>query len=269
VAPEASDNPWPSPSPKQAQTSSSSKYFIPSPSPSPSPPFTLPPPTNPQPQRDPTNLSTKTAIEALGVTATIYTADLSSNSSVSALVPKILADGHRIHILLNCGGIQARHPAHQFPDDDWARVLQVNLTSVFTLCRDVGAHMLSQPASLPGNRRGSIINIASLLTFQGGITVPAYAASKGGVGQLTKALSNEWAGKGVNVNAVAPGYVATEMNSALLGDEHRAKSILERIPAGRWGEPGDFKGVAVWLASAASAYVSGEIVTVDGGWMGR
>lgn len=119
------------------------------------------------------------------------------------------------------------------------------------------------------NRRGSIINIASLLSFQGGLTVPAYAASKGGVAQLTKALSNEWAGKGISVNAIAPGYIATEMNTALIQDEKRAESILSRIPAGRWGSPEDFKGAVVWLASRASAYVSGEIVTVDGGWMGR
>lgn len=130
--------------------------------------------------------------------------------------------------------------------------------------------MLAQPPhSASSLRRGTIINIASLLSFQGGITVPAYAASKGGVAQLTKALSNEWAGKGVTVNAIAPGYIATEMNTALMGDEARAKSILERIPAGRWGKPEDFKGVVVWLASAAGGYVSGEVVTVDGGWMGR
>lgn len=220
-------------------------------------------------QRDESNQQTKQAIESLGRKATIYTADLSSNSSVAELTPKILADGHRIHILLNCGGIQKRHPAHQFPDDDWNAVLQVNLTSVFTLCRDVGAHMLSSPADLPLNRRGSIINVASLLTFQGGITVPAYSASKGGVGQLTKALSNEWASKGISVNAIAPGYIATDMNEALIKDEKRAESILSRIPAGRWGSPEDFKGVVVFLASAASAYVSGELVTVDGGWMGR
>jgi 2-deoxy-D-gluconate 3-dehydrogenase len=221
------------------------------------------------PQRDTSNQTTKEAIESLGRKATIYTADLSSNDSVSALVPSILADGHRIHILLNCGGIQKRHPAHQFPDNDWQSVLQVNLTSVFTLCRDVGAHMLSQPADLPLSRRGAIINIASLLTFQGGITVPAYAASKGGVGQLTKALSNEWAKQGISVNAIAPGYIATDMNEALIKDEARAKSILERIPAGRWGAPEDFKGAVVFLASGASAYVSGEVLTVDGGWMGR
>ncbi|KAJ4991034.1 2-deoxy-D-gluconate 3-dehydrogenase [Stagonosporopsis vannaccii] len=220
-------------------------------------------------QRDDSNQQTKEAIEKLGRKATIYTADLSSNESVTQLTPKILADGHRIHVLLNCGGIQKRHPAHQFPDSDWNAVLQVNLTSVFTLCRDVGAHMLEQPADLPLKRRGSIINVASLLTFQGGITVPAYAASKGGVGQLTKALSNEWASKGVSVNAIAPGYIATDMNEALIKDEKRAESILSRIPAGRWGSPEDFKGAVVFLGSAASAYVSGEVLTVDGGWMGR
>ncbi|KAF1350396.1 NAD(P)-binding protein [Lizonia empirigonia] len=220
-------------------------------------------------QRDESNQQTKEAIEKLGRKAKIYTADLSSNESVTALTPKILADGHRIHILLNCGGVQKRHPAHQFPDADWNAVLQVNLTSVFTLCRDVGAHMLSQAADLPLQRRGSIINVASLLTFQGGITVPAYAASKGGVGQLTKALSNEWVSKGISVNAIAPGYIATDMNEALIKDEKRAESILSRIPAGRWGSPEDFKGAVVFLGSAASAYVSGEVLTVDGGWMGR
>jgi len=126
------------------------------------------------------------------------------------------------------------------------------------------------PSSAPnGQRRGSIINVASLLSFQGGINVPAYAASKGGVAQLTKALSNQWAGRGISVNAIAPGYIATEMNTALIEDQERAAQILGRIPAGRWGRPEDFKGVVVFLASAASAYVNGEIVTVDGGWMGR
>ncbi|RDI82124.1 hypothetical protein Vi05172_g7886 [Venturia inaequalis] len=219
-------------------------------------------------QRDTSNTETKTKIESLGRKCTIYTTDLSSQSSVSELVPKILADNHTIHILLNCAGIQARHPAHQFPDSDWNLVLQINLNAVFTLCRDVGAHMLSRPVD-QYNRRGSIINVASLLSFQGGITVPAYAASKGGVAQLTKALSNEWAGKGINVNAIAPGYIATDMNEALIKDQDRAASILSRIPAGRWGAAEDFKGVVVWLAGRASGYVSGEIVTVDGGWMGR
>ncbi|KAF1836856.1 NAD(P)-binding protein [Decorospora gaudefroyi] len=216
-------------------------------------------------QRDTSNQTTKQAIESLGRKATIYVADLSSQPSTSALLPTILSAGHTITILLNCHGIQKRHPAAHFPQQDWETVLQVNLTSVFTLCRDVGAHMLAQPRS----QRRSIINVASLLSFQGGITVPAYAASKGGVAQLTKALSNEWAGCGITVNAIAPGYVATDMNEALIRDEERGKSILERIPVGRWGCPEDFKGVVVWLAGAGSAYVSGEVVTVDGGWMGR
>ncbi|KAF2808883.1 NAD(P)-binding protein [Mytilinidion resinicola] len=222
-------------------------------------------------QRDTSNQSTKQAIEALGRRATIYTADLSSPASVAALLPSILEKepNTRISILLNCGGIQKRHPSHQFPTEDWDAVIQVNLNAVFTLARDVGAHMLAQPADLPGGRRGSIINIASLLSFQGGLTVPAYAASKGGVAQLTKALSNEWAGKGLTVNGIAPGYIATEMNTALMEDKERAASILARIPAGRWGRPEDFKGAVVFLAAAASAYVSGEILTVDGGWMGR
>ena len=188
---------------------------------------------------------------------------------MSGLVSEILQEIPRIDILLNCGGIQHRHPSHQFPDADWNEVLQVNLTTVFTLCRDVGAHMLLNEPHAVTRRRGSIINVASLLSFQGGLTVPAYAASKGGVAQLTKALSNEWAGKSISVNAIAPGYIATEMNTALMNDEKRAESILARIPAGRWGDPEDFKGAVVFLASKASSYVSGEILTVDGGWMGR
>ena len=152
---------------------------------------------------------------------------------------------------------------------DWDAVMHVNLTSVFTLCRDFGAYLLSQPAPSPGERRGTIINVGSLLSFQGGVTVPAYAASKGGVAQLTKALSNEWAGQGIHVNAIAPGYIETDMNAALIADKERESSILSRIPAGRWGKPEDFKGVVIFLASRASDYVSGEILTIDGGWMGR
>lgn len=221
-------------------------------------------------QRDDSNQTTKQAIEALGRKATIYVADLSSQSSVSSLTSSILSSSPslRISILLNCAGIQKRHPSHQFPTEDWDSVIQVNLNTVFTLCRDVGAHMLSQSPDSSG-RRGSIINIASLLSFQGGFTVPAYAASKGGVAQLTKALSNEWAGKGVSVNAIAPGYIATEMNTALMQDKTRSEQIMARIPAGRWGDPDDFKGAIVFLASRASAYVGGEVLTVDGGWMGR
>lgn len=145
----------------------------------------------------------------------------------------------------------------------------VNADAVFTLCRDAGAHMLSLSPSEATGRRGSIINFASLLSFQGGLNVPAYAASKGAVMQMTKAFANSWAGRGINVNAVAPGYIATDMNEALINDEKRAASISERIPAGRWGGPDDFKGCSVFLASKASAYVSGHTLVVDGGWMGR
>ena len=219
-------------------------------------------------QRDGSKTATKEAIEKLGRKCAIYSADLSSQASVSSVVPTILADKHDIHILVNSGGIQRRHPAHQFPDSDWNEVIQVNLSTVFTLCRDVGAHMLSRAPDSSG-RRGAIVNIASLMSFQGGLTIPAYAASKGGVSQMTKGLSNEWASKGITVNCIAPGYVATEMNTALINDEGRAPAILARIPAARWGAPDDFKGAVVFLASRAAAYISGEILTIDGGWMGR
>ncbi|TKX26885.1 sorbose reductase-like protein 1 [Elsinoe australis] len=219
-------------------------------------------------QRDTSNTSTKSQIESLGRKATIYTADLASADDVATLTKRILDGGHDIDILVTCAGIQRRHPAHVFPKEDWDEVLQVNLSTVFTLCRDVGAYMLTREPNARGHR-GSIINVASLVSFQVGITVPAYAAAKGGIAQLTKALSNEWASKGINVNAIAPGYVATDMNEALINDKDRAASILSRIPAGRWGSPDDFKGPVVFLASPASGYVSGEIFTVDGGWMGR
>jgi len=145
----------------------------------------------------------------------------------------------------------------------------VNLNAVFSLCRDVGAHMLELEPSAVTGRKGSIINYASLLSFQGGFTVPAYAASKGAVAQLTKSLANEWTSKGITVNAIAPGYIETEMNTALLNDKERLASISARIPAGRWGSPEDFKGVSVFLASKSSAYISGHVLVVDGGWMGR
>ncbi|KAK2067337.1 hypothetical protein P8C59_001088 [Phyllachora maydis] len=220
-------------------------------------------------QRDTSSQATRQAAEALGRRATIVTADLGSPADVAALVPGVLAAGHEIRVLVNCAGIQRRHPCERFPDADWDAVLQVNLRAVFTLTRDVGAHMLGLPPHPTTGRRGSVINFASLLTFQGGYTVPAYAASKGAVGQLTKSFANEWAARGVTVNAVAPGYVETEMNAALLADPDRLRSISERIPAGRWGTPDDFKGTVVYLASRASAYVNGHVLVVDGGWMGR
>lgn len=196
------------------------------------------------------------------------TADLSDQASVRDIIPTLAKQGQSMDILLTCAGIQKRHAPQEFPDDDWNTVVQVNMTTVFTLCRDFGAYLLSKPRPTHGSR-GRIINIASLLTFQGGINVPAYAASKGGVAQLTKALSNQWAGEGINVNAIAPGYIDTDMNAALIADEERQQAILARVPAGRWGKPEDFKGAALYLASEASSYVSGEVLTVDGGWMGR
>ncbi|KAK4200142.1 putative 2-deoxy-D-gluconate 3-dehydrogenase [Triangularia verruculosa] len=220
-------------------------------------------------QRNRADEETAAAIQQLGRKAAIYIADLSSPKNVQQLVPELLAEGHEIRILVNCAGIQRRHPCEKFPDDDFNEVIQVNLNSVFTLCRDVGAHMLGLEPSPVTGRKGSIINFASLLTFQGGLTVPAYAASKGAVGQLTKSFANEWTSKGITVNAIAPGYIETEMNTALLNDKERLASISARIPAGRWGTPEDFKGTAVYLASKASAYVSGHVLVVDGGWMGR
>ncbi|KAM5444932.1 putative 2-dehydro-3-deoxy-D-gluconate 5-dehydrogenase [Microsporum ferrugineum] len=217
-------------------------------------------------QRDASN--TQTRDEILQRTegrskVTIHAAELSDRAAVKEIVSSVTRDGTAVNILLNCAGIQRRHPSEAFPDQDWDEVLQVNLSAVFTLCREFGAYLLARGAS------GSIINMGSLLSYQGGITVPAYAASKGGIAQLTKALSNEWAAKGVRVNAIAPGYIDTDMNTALVQDPVRSESISARIPAGRWGKPEDFKGIAVFLASEASAYVSGEMVNVDGGWMAR
>jgi 2-deoxy-D-gluconate 3-dehydrogenase len=171
-------------------------------------------------------------------------------------------DAPVIDILVNNAGTILRKPAAEHPDEYWDEVLNTNLSAPFILAREVGKGMIERG-------HGKIIFTASLLTFQGGITVPGYAASKGAIGSLVKALANEWASKGVNVNAIAPGYIATDNTSALRQDADRSQSILGRIPAGRWGEPDDFKGITVFLASEASRYVHGTIVTVDGGWMGR
>lgn len=173
-----------------------------------------------------------------------------------------------MHILLTCAGIQRRHPACQFPIQDWDMVLQVNLTTVFTLCRDFGGYLLSKPVPESGTR-GNIINVASVLSYQGGFQVAAYAASKGGVAQLTKALSNEWTSSGIQVNGIAPGYIDTEFNESLFADATRRRQILERIPAGRWGSPDDLRGAVVYLAGNSCQYVSGEMLTADGGWLGR
>ena len=165
-------------------------------------------------------------------------------------------------ILVNAAGVQRRHPAEDFPMEDWDTVMAVNLEAVFILCQLAGRDMLAQG-------RGKIVNVASMMSFFGGITIPAYAASKGGLTQLTKALANEWTGRGVCVNAIAPGYMATDMNTRLLQDPKRNQEILSRIPAGRWGTPADMKGITVFLASSASDYVSGAIIPVDGAYLAR
>ncbi|KZO95471.1 NAD-P-binding protein [Calocera viscosa TUFC12733] len=214
-------------------------------------------------QRNAANTATRDALRLLGVRSEIVLCDLADMASVKTVFDRALElMGGEIHILVNCGGIQRRHPSVEFPEKDWDEVIDVNLKSVWLLCQAAGRHMVPR-------RRGKIISFASLLTFQGGLTVPAYAAAKGAVGQLTKALSNEWSKENVQVNAIAPGYIATDMNERLLADPTRLRQISERIPAGRWGEPADFAGPTVFLASAASQYVSGEVLVVDGGWMGR
>lgn len=201
-------------------------------------------------------------IRALGRQFRAYQADFSQRPSVDAFLQQVLADFPRIDILVNNAGTIRRAPAAEHSDQDWDEVLAINLDAPFRLARTIGNRMLEQ-----GN--GKIIFTASLLTFQGGINVPGYAASKGAIGSVVKALANEWAGKGVNVNGIAPGYIATDNTQALRQDADRSQSILSRIPAGRWGEPADFKGPAVFLASEASKYVHGTILLVDGGWMGR
>ena len=205
---------------------------------------------------------TAVEIRKLGRRAAVLVGDVRDPATAEALVEGTVRELGAIDILVNNAGTIRRSPAVDFSDDDWAAVLDVNLTGVFRLCRAAGRRMVPRG-------RGKIVNISSLLAFQGGITVPAYAASKGGVAQLTKALANEWAGKGVNVNAIAPGYIHTDNTKALAADPVRNRQITERIPAGRWGEPADLGGAAVFLASRASDYVSGHILVVDGGWMGR
>jgi 2-dehydro-3-deoxy-D-gluconate 5-dehydrogenase len=188
--------------------------------------------------------------------------DLADKETPRRLVAGVLAEFGRLDILVNNAGTIRRAPAAEYGEDDWQAVIEVNLSSVFRLSQQAGRHMLERGS-------GKIVNIASLLSFQGGVTVPAYAASKGGVAQLTKALANEWAARGINVNAIAPGYMKTDNTAALQKDETRSRQILERIPAGRWGEPEDLAGAAVFLCSAASDYLHGHVLAVDGGWLGR
>ena len=206
--------------------------------------------------------ATGAAVRALGREFRAYQADFSQRPAVDAFIAQVQQDFPRIDILINNAGTIRRAPAAEHSDADWDYVLATNLDAPFRLARALGGRMLAQGG-------GKIIFTASLLTFQGGITVPGYAASKGAIGSVVKALANEWASRGVNVNALAPGYIATDNTEALRQDADRSSSILGRIPAGRWGQPDDFKGPAVFLASAASDYVHGTILTVDGGWMGR
>ena len=201
-------------------------------------------------------------VTALGRRFTAYQCDFSDRADLYRFIGEVKRDFPVIDILVNNAGTILRAPAAEHPDEYWDKVMEINLNAQFVLSREIGKDMIKRGS-------GKIIFTASLLTFQGGVNVPGYAASKGGIGQLTMALSNEWAGKGVCVNAIAPGYIATDNTQALRDDPTRAAAILSRIPAGRWGDPEDFKGPVVFLASAASDYMTGHVMVVDGGWMGR
>ena len=205
---------------------------------------------------------TKKIIEGTGRKFKSYTADFSNRSDLYNFINHVNSDFKKIDILVNNAGTIMRSPVAEYPDDYWDKVIETNLSAQFILTREFGKLMVERGY-------GKIVFIASLLSFQGGITVPGYAASKGGVKQLTMAFSNEWASKGVTVNAIAPGYIATDNTKALREDPVRNKAILDRIPAGRWGMPEDFMGAIVFLCSDASNYINGSIITVDGGWMGR
>ncbi len=201
-------------------------------------------------------------ITALGRRTFAVAGDMAMREAPAQVVESVIKEFGQIDILVNNAGMIRRTPAVDFSEEDWTTVLEVNLSSVFRLSQAAGRQMIEQGG-------GKIVNIASLLSFQGGVTVPAYTASKSGVAGLTKALANEWAKHNVNVNAIAPGYMATNNTAALRADETRNRQILERIPAGRWGEATDLQGAVVFLSSAASDYLQGHILTVDGGWMAR
>ncbi|MBH55172.1 MAG: 2-deoxy-D-gluconate 3-dehydrogenase [Opitutaceae bacterium] len=201
-------------------------------------------------------------VTSIGRKFTAYKCDFSNRDDLYSFIKDVKKKNSKIDILVNNAGTILRKPAAEHPDEFWDEVIAVNLNAQFILTREFGKEMVERG-------RGKIIFTASLLTFQGGITVPGYAASKGGIGQLTMAFANEWAGKGVNVNAIAPGYISTFNTKDLRADPERSEQILSRIPAGRWGEPDDFKGPVVFLASEASRYVQGATLLVDGGWMGR
>ncbi|MGO9096848.1 MAG: 2-dehydro-3-deoxy-D-gluconate 5-dehydrogenase KduD [Bryobacteraceae bacterium] len=202
------------------------------------------------------------AVRAAGARAVPAVADLFQPAVAEELAGLTVRELGSIDILVNNAGIIRRAPAAEFSARDWNDVIELNLNVVFRLCQAAGRHMLAQGS-------GKIVNVASLLSFQGGVFVPSYAAAKGAVAQLTKALANEWAAQGVQVNAIAPGYMATDNTVALRADPVRSRQILERIPAGRWGTPRDLAGTAVFLASAASDYITGHVLVVDGGWLAR
>lgn len=201
-------------------------------------------------------------VEALGRDFEAYSCDFSDRDRLVAFADTVTSNHPKIDILVNNAGTIKRAPAAEHSNEFWDEVIEVNLSAQFILSREIGRQMIE-------NGGGKIIFTASILTFQGGITVPGYSASKGGIGQLTMAFANEWAEKGINVNAIAPGYIRTDVTQALQDNRERHDSILERIPAGRWGNPEDFAGPVVFLASAASDYMHGAILTIDGGWMGR
>lgn len=211
---------------------------------------------------EPSGSEIEKAVTAIGKNFKAYTCDFSDREALYKFIAKVKTDYPQVDILVNNAGTILRTPAADHPDEMWDKVIEVNQSAQFILTREFGKEMIAR-----GN--GKIVFTASLLTFQGGITVPGYAASKGAIGQMTMAFANEWAGKGVNVNAIAPGYISTDNTEALRNNPERATSILSRIPAGRWGEPEDFAGPIVFLCSDASAYMNGSVMLVDGGWMGR
>ena len=211
---------------------------------------------------EPHGSAVENKVRALGRAFTAYACDFSDRAALYRFIAQVKADFPVIDILVNNAGTILRRPAAEHPDEYWDQVIETNLSAQFVLTRELGREMVARGS-------GKIVFLASLLTYQGGVNVPGYAASKGGIGQLTMALANEWAGRGVNVNAIAPGYVTTDNTTALRNDPVRQQQILARIPAGRWASPEDLQGAAVFLCSEASAYIHGTVLLVDGGWMGR
>jgi 2-dehydro-3-deoxy-D-gluconate 5-dehydrogenase len=211
------------------------------------------PPTGSEPERE---------VKAAGRKFRAYSCDFSNRKALYDFINKVRADVPRVDILINNAGIIRRKPAAEHPDEFWDEVVEVNLNAQFILTREFGKEMLARGS-------GKVVFTASMLTFQGGVNVISYAASKGAIGSMVKAFANEWAGKGVNVNAIAPGYIATDNTAPLRADENRNRAILDRIPAARWGKPEDLVGAVVFLCSPAASYVHGTILAVDGGWLGR